>query len=97
MKPYFIKIGIVDENGDIKIVGVFIARGIVTDLIAVFILTQDLAAAFIDVQITAGHVGKIQNIRVGFCQISGPRHHELPSVLVQEHLGNRAEGSGGVE
>ena len=42
MEAHFVKIGIVDEYGDVKIIGVFIARRIVADLFAVLILALEL-------------------------------------------------------
>ena len=97
LEAYFVKVIVVDEYGDVEIIGVFIPRGIVTDLPTVLILTFKFRAALVNVEITAGHVCKIQNIRVGFREISGTCHHEFSRVLVKKHLGVRAERSGCVE
>ena len=42
LEAHFVKIGVVDEYSDVKIIGVFIARRIVADLFAVLILTLEL-------------------------------------------------------
>ena len=97
MEAHFVKVRVVDENGDVEIVGVFIARRVVADLLAVLILPHKLRAALVNVEITAGHVCKVQNIRVCLSQISCSCYHKFPRVLVKKHFGVRAECSGRVE
>ena len=91
------KVIVVDEYGDVKIIGVFIARRIVADLFAVLILALEFRTALVNIKIAAGHVCKVQNIRVGFHEISGPCHHEFPRILVKKHFSVRAECSGRME
>ena len=70
LKAHFVEVGVVDEYGDVEVIGVFIARRIVADLIAVLILTREFRTALVNIKIAAGHVCKVQNIRVCLLQIS---------------------------
>ena len=97
LEAYFVKVRVVDEYGDVEVIGVFIARRIVADLLAVLILAHEFRTALVNIKIAAGHVCKVQNIRVCLLQISCSCYHKLSRVLVQKHLGVRAERPGGVE
>ena len=82
---------------DVKVIGILVAGRIVAHLFAVLPLPLDLGPALVDVQVTAGDVGKGQHIRVGLGQIPGGSHHEGPGVLVQQDFGLLTQGTGGTE
>ena len=87
----------IDGDVDVEVIGVFITRGIVVLILAIGIFVSQFIPCFVDVQTAASDVSEIQHIRIGLSPVSGGGDHKLARILVQQHFGTLAKGTGGVE
>ena len=96
-EAHLVKIGVIDGNDDVKVVGILIAGRDVADFLAVRVLAHLLGAALVDVHAAAGQRRVVQNIRVGVRQVAGAGDGEPAVLLVQQKLPVLTVGAGGAE
>ena len=82
-----VKVRMIDKSLHTERVGILIARRIIADRLAFRVLGHQFMAVLVDVQIAAGDLPELQDIRVGLGKLRGGCHHEFLRILIDQQAG----------